>query len=153
MKIPFAFRRLTLVPGATFAVTAPRGGRVRVLSGRIWAASGGELDDVWLQAGEEHLVGKRNLTVIESIGAATVELVPPFVIGAGRARSTDYRSEVPRRLCGIAALAMALFSFATLVILPATVGTTTRVSADAIATTPAPEVAARDVAARKAPRS
>ena len=151
MKIPFAFRRLALAPGGTLAVAAPPGGRVRVLEGRVWATTGGERDDHWLQAGDEHVVGRRSLTVIESIGTATVELLPPAAIGAHRSRSTSYRSDVPRRACGVAALTMALLSFAMLVILPASMGAAARVAADTAAATPAAAMAERNIA--PSPRS
>jgi hypothetical protein len=64
--------------GSGQTVVVPRRARatLKVHNGVVWATSSGELDDVWLAAGQEHRIEAKGRTVIESAAAATIELVP-----------------------------------------------------------------------------
>ena len=77
MGIRLSFQTIILGCGKTFAVPAVPGSRIRVLDGLVWATTSGSLDDVWLRKGQEHTVQRRGMTVIESAGRSTVELIPP----------------------------------------------------------------------------
>ena len=112
MRIYLPILRIELDSGKTAAVPTPRGAGLRVVDGRVWATTSGDLADVWLAAGDEHQVSKRGLTVLEAAGArATVELMPP----AGDSRSMQ------RAICGLAAAILTAFTIAVAVILPAQV--------------------------------
>ena len=103
MKIRLSFKRMFLAPGKTFAVPTVSGARVRVVDGLVWATTSSSPDDVWLGAGEEYTVPSPGLTVIESIGHSTVELVPPAATGTrglsrlSRPRPTRRASRLGRR--------------------------------------------------------
>ena len=77
MTIKLAFGTTLLDAGKTMVVPAGRRGTLRVHDGLVWATSSGDLDDVWLRAGQEHRLQSRGLTVIESTSPSTVELIPP----------------------------------------------------------------------------
>src|SRR4249920_2547175 len=62
--------------GETVVVPPHAKVRLRVHDGVVWATSSGDLDDVWLRAGQEHALADKGLTVIESTARATIELVP-----------------------------------------------------------------------------
>jgi hypothetical protein len=112
MIIPFPILRIELDGGKTAAVPTPRGAGVRVVEGRVWATTSGELADVWLAAGDEHRVAKRGLTVLEAAGArATVEVTPP----------AEHTRSMQRAICGFAAAVLTAFTIAVAVILPAQV--------------------------------
>jgi len=112
MRIPLPIVRIELDTGKTAAVATPRGAGLRVVDGRIWATTSGDLADVWLAAGQEHRVPKRGLTVLEAAGArATVELTPP----------TEHSRSVQRAICGFSAAVLTAFTIAVAVILPAQV--------------------------------
>ena len=94
------------------AVATSRGAGLRVVDGRIWATTSGDLADVWLAAGEEHRVPKQGLTVLEAAGArATVEVTPP----------REHSRLLQRAICGFAAAVLTTFTIAVAVILPAQV--------------------------------
>jgi hypothetical protein len=122
MQIRLAFKHMFLEPGKTFAVPTVAGARVRVVDGKVWATTSSSPDDVWLGAGEEYTVPSPGLTVIESIGRSTVELIPP---AAARTRGhimNRYDMGIPRALCSFAAIAMTVITVGLLVILPAKLG-------------------------------
>jgi Protein of unknown function (DUF2917) len=77
MTIQVAFGTRRLDAGKTMVV--PAGGRatLRVHDGLVWATSSGDLDDVWLGAGQEYRLQSRGMTVIESSARSTIELIPP----------------------------------------------------------------------------
>ena len=77
MAMKLSFGKLLLEAGRTHAVPTGAGARIRVHDGVVWATTSGELDDVWLRSGQEHVVQKAGLTVIESAAPSTVELLPP----------------------------------------------------------------------------
>lgn len=111
MLIPLPNTRIELAPGGTAALATPCGMGIRVVKGKVWATTTGSLDDLWLRAGDEHLVPKQGLTVIEASDTpATVELAPPANPGP---------STTERMACGIAAVAMTVLTLALLVVLPA----------------------------------
>lgn len=85
MQMRLAFEKIFLDPGKTFSVAAV----VRVVDGMVWATTSGNLDDVSLQAGQEHAIQSRGLTVIESAARSIVELLPP---------TTDIRQSM-RSIC------------------------------------------------------
>jgi hypothetical protein len=65
----------SLKSGETVVVPAHANVRLRVHDGVVWATSSGDLDDVWLGAGQEHAFAEKGRTVIESTARATIELV------------------------------------------------------------------------------
>lgn len=77
MQIRLAFEKILLDPGKTFSVATVPGATVRVVDGVVWATTSGNLDDIWLRAGQEHTIQNRGLTVIESAAPSIVELLPP----------------------------------------------------------------------------
>jgi hypothetical protein len=77
MTIRLAFGTTLLDAGKTMVVPAGRRGTLRVHDGLVWATSSGDLDDVWLHAGQEHRLQSRGMTVIESTARSTIELIPP----------------------------------------------------------------------------
>jgi len=77
MTIRLAFGTTQLDAGNTMVVPAGQRGTLRVHDGLVWATSSGDLDDVWLRAGEEHRLPSRGMTVIESTARSTIELIPP----------------------------------------------------------------------------
>lgn len=112
MRIPLPVLRIELDGGRTAAVATPRGAGLRVVDGKVWATTSGDLEDIWLGAGEEHRVPRQGLTVVEAAGArATVELTPP----------AEHSRSMQRAICGIAAAALTAFTIAVAVILPAQV--------------------------------
>ena len=119
MQIRLAFKHMFLEPGKTFAVPTVAGARVRVVDGKVWATTSSSPDDVWLGAGEEYTVRSPGLTVIESIGRSTVELIPPAATGTGGHIVNRYDMATPRAVCSFAAIAMAVITIGLLVILPA----------------------------------
>ena len=77
MTISLAFGTTLLDAGNTVVVPAGRRATLRVHDGLVWATSSGDLDDVWLYAGQEHRLRSRGMTVIESTARSTIELIPP----------------------------------------------------------------------------
>lgn len=71
---PYGIR--SLESGETVVVPQHTKARLRVHDGMVWATSSGDLDDVWLSAGQEHALDNKGRTVIESTTRATIELVP-----------------------------------------------------------------------------
>ncbi len=65
-----------LKSGETVVVPPHANVKLRVHDGIVWATSSGDLDDVWLRAGQEHALADKGRTVIESTARATIELVP-----------------------------------------------------------------------------
>jgi len=114
MRIPLPVMGIELDSGETAAVATPCGAGLRVVDGKVWATTSGDLADVWLGAGEEHRVPKRGLTVLEATGApATVEVMPP----------AEHSRSLQRAICGFAAAILTAFTIAVTVILPAQVDT------------------------------
>jgi hypothetical protein len=62
------------------------------------------------------------LTVIESIGHSTVELIPPAATGTRGHIMNRYDMGIPRVVCSFAAIAMTVITIGLLVILPAKLG-------------------------------
>jgi hypothetical protein len=122
MQIRLAFKHMFLEPGKTFAVPTVAGARVRVVDGKVWATTSSSPDDVWLGAGEEYTVPSPGLTVIESIGRSTVELIPPAATGTRGHIMNRYDTVFPRAACSFAAIAMTVITIGLLVILPAKLG-------------------------------
>jgi hypothetical protein len=77
MTMKLAFGKTLLDAGKTLVVPAGRAATLRVHDGLVWATSSGNLDDVWLSAGQEHKLPKTGKTVIESTQRSTIEFVPP----------------------------------------------------------------------------
>ncbi len=77
MTIRLAFGTTLLDAGRTMVVPAGRRGTLRVHDGLVWATSSGNLDDVWLRAGQEHRLQSHGMTVIESTARSTIEWIPP----------------------------------------------------------------------------
>jgi len=77
MTIRLAFGTTQLDAGNTMVVPPGRRGTLRVHDGLVWATSSGDLDDVWLGAGQEHRLQSHGMTVIESTARSTIELIPP----------------------------------------------------------------------------
>jgi hypothetical protein len=77
MTIRLAFGTTLMDAGKTLVVPAGRRGTLRVHDGLVWTTSSGDLDDVWLRAGQEHRLPSRGMTVIESTARSTIELIPP----------------------------------------------------------------------------
>ncbi|MEO8740643.1 MAG: DUF2917 domain-containing protein [Casimicrobiaceae bacterium] len=77
MTIKLAFGTTLLDAGRTMVVPAGQRGTLRVHDGLVWATSSGDLDDVWLRAGQEHRLQSHGMTVIESTSRSTIELIPP----------------------------------------------------------------------------
>jgi hypothetical protein len=77
MGTMLAFGKTLLDPGKTLVVPSGRCATIRVHEGLVWATSSGNLDDVWLSAGQEHKLPKRGRTVIESTRRSTIEVIPP----------------------------------------------------------------------------
>ena len=77
MAMKLSFGRFLLEAGKTHAVPTGAGARIRVHDGIVWATTSGDLDDVWLGAGQEHEVQHAGLTVIEAAARSTIELLPP----------------------------------------------------------------------------
>lgn len=119
MKIPLSFKRMFLEPGNTLAVPTVAGSRVRVVDGLVWATTSGNLDDVWLAAGDEHTVRGAGLTVIESVGRSTVDLFPQRRMGRGGRGKARFDLPVPGALFNVAAVAMTVITLGLLVVLPA----------------------------------
>ena len=114
MRMPLPVLRVELDRGKTAAVATPRGAALRVVDGKVWATTSGDLADVWLGAGDEHQVPKGGLTVLEAAGApATVEVTPP----------AEHSRSLQRAICGFAAAVLTAFTIAVAVILPAQVDT------------------------------
>lgn len=140
MQIPFSFKHMFLSPGKTFAVPTVAGARVRVVDGMVWATTSSSPDDVWLKAGEEHTVERPGLTVIESIGLSTVELIPPVAANIRGRIMNRYEAAIPRAAFKLAAAAMTVLTIALMVVLPAKVGADgdagTPLASGVVATTP-----------------
>jgi hypothetical protein len=98
------------------------GARVRVVDGTVWATTSASPDDVWLTSGEEHTFSRPGLTVIESVGPSTVELIPPDGDVGGHVLNR-YETDAPKAACSAAAVAMAAMTIAVLVVLPAKIET------------------------------
>ena len=77
MIMKLAFGKTLLEAGKTLVVPPGLRATIRVHDGLVWATSSGNLDDVWLAAGQEHRLPKRGVTVIESTRRSTIEFVPP----------------------------------------------------------------------------
>ena len=81
-----------LAAGETLAVTLPVRARIRVTRGTVWATTRGSHDDVWLQAGQQHLLPSAGLTVLEAAGTpAIVELLPAKKRTSNSARALRWR--------------------------------------------------------------
>jgi Protein of unknown function (DUF2917) len=126
MQIPLSFKRMFLAPGKTFAVPTVAGSRVRVVDGMVWATTSNNPDDVWLGAGDEHIVQSPGLTVVESVAPSTIELLPPAAIGPNSGPNVTgghimnrYEIRIPRAACHFAAIAMTAITIGLAVVLPA----------------------------------
>jgi hypothetical protein len=81
------------------------------------------------------------LTVIESAGRSTVELIPPTATGTRGNFVNRYESAIPRAACKIAATAMTAITIGLWVVLPAKLESDSqevrpRLASSAVATTP-----------------
>jgi len=74
---PAIFRTLDLPTGALLPFASVPGTHVRVVSGRIWLTEEGSLRDVFLGSREEALLDMCGLAVIETLGAARIQLMVP----------------------------------------------------------------------------
>lgn len=74
---------LCLRDGRPIRLADALGMRVRCLRGTIWITSAGESGDVFLQAGESHLIPRNGLSLVESIGGGRIRL-EKTATGAGR---------------------------------------------------------------------
>lgn len=74
------FKTLDLPGGALLPFASVPGERVRVVCGRVWLTEEGSLRDAFLGTGEEVALDTRGLAVIETLGAARIQLVPPVSI-------------------------------------------------------------------------
>lgn len=74
---PAVFRTLDLPGGALLPFASVPGERVRVVCGRVWLTEEGSLRDAFLETGEEVSLDTRGLAVIETLGAARIQLVEP----------------------------------------------------------------------------
>ena len=72
-KSPFG--TYSLSSGETVVVPPRAHARLRVHDGVVWATSSGDLDDIWLRAGEEYSLADKGCTVIESTARATIEVI------------------------------------------------------------------------------
>lgn len=88
MAMKLSFGRFLMDAGKTHAVPTGAGARIRVHDGVVWATTAGDLDDVWLGAGQEHEVQRDGLTVIESATRSTFELLPPAANDLWRERAS-----------------------------------------------------------------
>ena len=104
MTIRLAFGKILLDAGKTLVVPAGRCATIRVHDGLVWATSSGNLDDVWLSAGQEHKLRKQGKTVIESAKRSTIEVVPLPSSNAGRASPSLAWSSMPAWLDDLGAL-------------------------------------------------
>ncbi|MGZ9058501.1 MAG: DUF2917 domain-containing protein [Burkholderiaceae bacterium] len=75
---PSIFKTLDLPGGALLPFASVPGERVRVMSGRVWLTEEGSLRDAFLGTGEEVSLDTRGLAVIETLGAARIQLVEPL---------------------------------------------------------------------------
>jgi hypothetical protein len=123
MQIQLAFNRMFLAPGKAVAVPAVAGARVRVVDGLVWATTSNSPEDIWLGKGQEHTIRTPGRTVIESLGQATVELIPPAATGKPGRITSRYEMALPRVACNLAALAMTAVTIGLLVVLPAKIET------------------------------
>lgn len=86
---PTVFKTLDLPGGALIPFASVPGERVRVVYGRVWLTEEGSLRDAFLGTGEEVSLDTRGLAVIETLGAARIQLVEPVgisntLLGAAR---------------------------------------------------------------------
>jgi Protein of unknown function (DUF2917) len=81
------FGTYSLSSGETVVLPPRANARLRVHDGVVWATSTGDLDDIWLRAGEEYSLADKGSTVIESTARATIELMP--------AAANDMIADVP----------------------------------------------------------
>ena len=68
--------RLELVPNVPVPLHAGRGLRITCCAGAVWLTVAGELDDVFLLAGQSHDVHGRGLVLLEGLGNARVTVKP-----------------------------------------------------------------------------
>lgn len=69
-----------LDPGTLFRLEHAAGTRIAVHAGQVWITESGEPGDVFLSAGQSHVVAGAGRVVIEPLGpsaSATVGLTPP----------------------------------------------------------------------------
>lgn len=95
---------LCLIHNAPVRLMSARGVRVTCTAGRVWLTVEGEAGDVFLAAGESHLVRGRGLALLEAIGSGRVRfqkapspfhrwmksLFPARLTGIGRRGTTDH---------------------------------------------------------------
>ena len=105
MAIKLSFGRFLLDAGKTYAAPTGAGERIRVHDGVVWATTAGDLDDVWLGAGQEHEVQRSGLTVIQSATRATFELLPPAANDAWQESAVLAWFRIPRWLDDVGTLA------------------------------------------------
>lgn len=74
---PAVFKTLDLPGGTLLPFASVPGERVRVLCGQVWLTEEGSLRDAFLAGGEEVSLDTRGLAVIETLGAARIQLVEP----------------------------------------------------------------------------
>lgn len=94
----------SLKSGETVVVPSHANVRLRVRDGVVWATSTGDLDDVWLRAGQEHALADKGRTVIESTARATIELVPSAANDGFAGQPTLHWSRTPAWLDGAGTL-------------------------------------------------
>ncbi len=69
---------LCLLRDEFFKVTGDmRGLQIRCQSGRLWITQADDEQDYVLRAGEQFVVGKRGLVLIQSLGEGLVQLISP----------------------------------------------------------------------------
>jgi hypothetical protein len=74
---PIVLKTLDLPGGTLIPFASVPGERVRVVFGRVWLTEEGCLRDAFLGTGEEVSLDSRGLAVIETLGAARIQLVEP----------------------------------------------------------------------------
>lgn len=76
-----------LDPGRVWSLQRAAGARITVRAGQVWITESGCADDLFLGAGQHHVVAGRGRVVIESQGtgcAALVEIAAPALRVRGR---------------------------------------------------------------------
>ena len=71
------FKTLDLPGGTLLPLSSTRGGRVRVLSGRVWLTEEGDPLDAVLTSGEEATLGGHGLAVLEALTPVRIQLLRP----------------------------------------------------------------------------
>lgn len=76
MQIEIPCPELRLLSNQPLRLRNARGLVIACKAGIVWITVGGQIDDIFLKPGERYVIASKNLTLVEAIGVAEINIQP-----------------------------------------------------------------------------